>query len=202
MTLQRLVIDKLKHCALAAPPPVTPKEKRRPFAAVRSWTAFTRSSTSACADIGCLLQLLSFCWSDWIKWRSMILFDSSLYQLLGGFVQVYVFSTFEFDAVSFIGFLTRILINGFFEFWIFKICSVLNFWEFKIEIYVEVDAIVVSIWILKHIGWTGLLRWFEDVSCSLILPPMFPWGSGLLEYWIRLYVRTVGLAVLSGLGCR
>ena len=49
----------------------------------------------------------------------MILLDSSLYQLLGGFVQVYVFSTFEFDAVSFIGFLTRILINGFFEFWTF-----------------------------------------------------------------------------------
>ncbi len=40
-------IGKLKHGALAAPPPVTPKEKRRPFAAVRSCTAFTRSSTLA-----------------------------------------------------------------------------------------------------------------------------------------------------------
>ena len=29
------------------------------------------------------------------------------------------------------------------------------------------------VWILKRIGWTGLLCWFEDVSCSLILPPRF-----------------------------
>jgi hypothetical protein len=33
------------------------------------------------------------------------------------FVQACVFSTFEFDAICFIDFLTRILINGFFEFW-------------------------------------------------------------------------------------
>ena len=58
-------------------------------------------------------------WFSWMLRRWMILLDSSLYQLLSGFVQVYVFSTFEFDAVSFIGFLTRILINGFFEFWTF-----------------------------------------------------------------------------------
>ncbi len=74
--------------------------------------------------------------------------------------------------------------------WISDICSVLKFWEFKIEVYVEVDASVVSIRILRCIGWTGLLRWFEDVSCSVVLPVRFSWGSGLLEYWIRLYVRS------------
>jgi hypothetical protein len=62
-----------------------------------------------------------------------------------------------------------------------------QFWEFKIKVYIEVDAIGVSIWILRCIGWTGLLRWFS-------------WGSSLLEFWI--WLDAVGLAVLSGLGCR
>ncbi len=36
---------------------------------------------------------------------------------LSGFVQACAFSTFKFDAICFNDFLTRILINGFFEFW-------------------------------------------------------------------------------------
>jgi hypothetical protein len=54
-----------------------------------------------------------------------------------------VFLTFEFDAICFIDFLTRILINGFFEFW--TSVPFLNIENFKIKVYVEVDAIVVSI---------------------------------------------------------
>ena len=68
--------------------------------------------------------------------------------------------------------------------------------------FYEVDAIVVSIWILERIGWTGPLRWFEYVSDCVILPPWFSWGSGLLEYWIDCMFKAGGSAVLSGSGSR
>jgi hypothetical protein len=42
------------------------------------------------------------------------------------------------------------LVNGFFE---FELCSVFNFLEIKIEVYIEVDAIVESDWV--HLGTLG-----------------------------------------------
>ena len=44
---------------------------------------------------------------------------SFLDQLVRGFVQEYVFSTFEIDAICFIDFLTKIWMDQFLEFWTF-----------------------------------------------------------------------------------
>ena len=126
-------------------------------------------------------------WFSWRLRRWIILLVSFSYQLLSGFCS----SLCVFNVWIRCNLFHRLFDKNFDQWilWILDICSVLNFWEFKIEVYVEVDAIVVSIRILRCICWTGLLRWFEDVSCSVVLPLRFSWGSGLLEYWIRLYVR-------------
>ena len=71
-----------------------------------------------------------------------------------------MFSTFEFDAICLIDFLARILINGFFEFWT-SVQSLIfenSRSNFMTKLYVEVDAIVASISILRCIALTGLLR--------------------------------------------
>jgi hypothetical protein len=92
---------------------------------------------------------------------------------------------------NFIDLLTRILINGIeWILWKLDIWSVLKSWEFIIEVYVDVDAIVVLIWIFNYIGWSGLLCWFEIVLAVLFFLCIFSWRPGLLEYWILLQVRS------------
>jgi hypothetical protein len=114
--------------------------------------------------------------------------------LVSCFVQAYVFLMFKFDANYFINNLTRKLKRFF--------CSVLKFWKLEIWVYVEVDAIVVLVWVLKCIGYemeTGLLHWSKDVSSEhsslslflkicVIHSLCFSRRSGLIEYWIQLYV--------------
>jgi hypothetical protein len=65
---------------------------------------------------------------------------SFLVQPVSSIDRAIAISTFVFDAIWFIDFLTRILIHG-----LGNICSVLNLREFKIELYGGVGAIIVSI---------------------------------------------------------
>ncbi len=126
-------------------------------------------------------------WFSLMLWRWIILLVSFSNYLLSSFCSSLCVSSIQIRCNLF----HRLFDN--LDEWILSIldiCSVLKYlsWEFKIEFYVKNDAIVVSIRILRCIGWTGLLRWFEDVSCSVLLPLLFSRGSGLLEYWIQLYV--------------
>lgn len=68
---------------------------------------------------------------------------SLLDQLVSGFVPAYVVSTFEFDTICLIDFLTRILINGFLEFWTLVVSLI--FENSRSKFMLEVDALVVSI---------------------------------------------------------
>ena len=73
------------------------------------------------------------------------------------------------------------------------ICSVLNFWEFKIEVYVEVNAIVVNLdfetyWL--KLTSSSLLVWgcfLQSHSSSEVFPED---QVSLNQVWIRLYVRS------------
>jgi hypothetical protein len=135
-------------------------------------------------------------WFQWMLRRWITLLVSFLYQPMSGFVQADVFSTFECDAICFIVFFNKNFDQWIH--WVLDIYSAVNFWAFKTEVYVEVDAIVVSIQVLKRIGWTGPLRRCEDVFCNLILPPRFPYRSGLLETGFDCIFEAVGWTVLSG----
>ncbi len=127
-----------------------------------------------------------FCFS-W-KFRSwMVLFGSLIDEFVSSLARANVLSIFEFDAGWLVDFLTRILIYGFNEFETF---FYLNFHESKIKIYVGVDDNICD----NLEFWNSLLElgWFAGSmvgSTILLFFRYFFWRSGLLEYWIRSYVR-------------
>ena len=88
-------------------------------------------------------------------------------------------SIFHFDAVQFIDASAKD-----FDLWVQWIrdsCFVFNFWKSKTKIYVGVDAIVVSIWVLKRVDRSQLFRLFNDGSDNTALLSWFLLRSGLLR---------------------
>ena len=77
--------------------------------------------------------------------------------------------------------------------WITDSCFVINFWKFKIKIYVRlrVDAIIVSIWVLKRVPRSQLLRLFNDGSDD----------TALLS-WFLLKIRSVRIRHWFGCSLR
>jgi hypothetical protein len=93
-------------------------------------------------------------------------------QLVRGFVQAYVFSTFEFDAINFIDFTGKILTNGFNGFWTFLLSLIFEIPRSKsmlklMQLSCRFEFGNASVENIR-------LLWFEDVSCSVILLPLLP----------------------------
>jgi hypothetical protein len=112
--------------------------------------AWSRSILPKKGQIHALARTIDIC----MIFRDPILMDASemneifglviIYQLESCFAQASEFSTFSFDAICFLDLLSRILINGFIDFWIFILSIFLQNSRSKFMSN-ELDAIVVSI---------------------------------------------------------
>ena len=101
---------------------------------------FWSKKAFACAKV-ILCSLVTWFSRKFRNW--MVLFWSLLDQFVSSFDRANGLSIFQFDAVRYIDFSAK----GFDQWvqWIRDSCFVFNFWKSKIKIYVEVDAIIVSI---------------------------------------------------------
>ena len=91
-----------------------------------------------------------------------------------------------------------ILINGFIEFWTF----VLNFLESKIEVYVEVDEFLRRFEFRDMMVELDFFAGLRMLLSVLFYFRGFPEDQVCWNTGFDCMFETVGLVVLSGLGCR
>ena len=132
-----------------------------------------------------ILGFLAICFS-WKSWSWIVLFNSLLDQFVGSFDCADGLSTFRFDAVWFIDFSVKTLIDGFNGLGIIILSLISQ--NPRSRFMLELMIILCHFWFL--IRFARPQRFLAGLMMVLTIRLFFRdyfWWSGLLEYWIQIH---------------